>query len=1087
VTSPVSVGAVEVEILADARDIAKRLRKDFEDGLKDLDVGKKIRESVGSEPIKLPVDPDVDADAIPEKIRKTRVPKVPVEVDPLFEAFQQELRRQTAALAKQVHLTLPVDGDTAGLRAELGSELAAVARGLKVTIPAVPEDRSRLQTQLQAQLAEISQRVKAHVRVDADTSDIPAKVRETRLPPLKVKVQAQVAGGAGGGGIGGLTQGLQSAIPNLGGVTSAVAGLTQGFLRLVASAAPAGSALSGLGAAAGPLGAVASAVVGISLALGGLAAAATIAGPALLAAAGAAAAIPAALSGIGAIAGTLKLGLKGISEAFAPKTGGGGGGGSKSVVNTARQVAAASRAVEAARRGIASANRGLENAERTLSRAQDGVTQSLQRLRLAQQAVGQARRDAVDDIDDLNRALRSSKLSEEEAAQAIHDAALALDEAKLAGDIPSINRARQAYERAKLTLEDTADASEDLQKQVDKTNKLGVDGTDRVQQALKDQASATEDVARAQESVRTAQDGILSAQDGIKSATESLISAQEGLAAAQTKVGAGAGGVAKQVIKLAPAAQRFVDAVKSFGPAFERLRLDVQQRLFQGLDNTFTNVMLTWQGTMRSTLLNFAGSINTFARNLGTAISDPDFIFGVAQGADGLRKGLDAVGRAITDSLVPAFGDLSEAAGPFLTSAGNTVAGLVRDFGNWIRQAKDSGALSDFFDRAATAFKSITTTGKLVAQIIGDVFNIITGEAPGGKSALDSFNDGLKSVHKFLSDPKNVKQLRQLVIDLKDGLTKFGQATKRVNDFLDKLRGGKDGKSAGDAIGQAIVAGLLAGIKTGFGLFLKDILPYFGPFGPLVGGVKRILGIHSPSTVFAEIGKNIVQGLLNGITSTVGQLGSVGATVKTKLTSAFATGKSWIANAGSLVGQGFNEALKRVTNQAPAAVAGVRSQLVRALPNPGSWLYSSGQSVGIGLIRGIESTGASLGARVAVFAQNAIVRAINRSLGVHSPSRVTFGIGQFVGEGLALGIEDQAARVKQAADAIAAEAVPQVQAATFDLGLSDAAVTSTLQVAGQQQLQAGWKPGASGDKVLDAFRDLIQFSFNGDPVAALGS
>jgi hypothetical protein len=1082
VTSPTSVGEVSVDVIGDASDLAKKIRRDFDRGLADL--GKKIRESVGKDPISLPVTPDIDPSAIPEKVKKTRVPKVPVEVDPLFDAFRAELRRQTTALAKQVNLQIPVDADTAGLRADLGSQLAAVARQLKVKIPAEADDKAKLQTELRAQVAEISQRIKAHIGVDADTSDISAQVRETRVPDVRVKVKADVDK-SGFSSVSGLFSGL---IPDIGGVASAIRSLSEGVGGFVSSIAPAGSALSTIGAALGPLGAVASAVAGISIALGGLAAAATVAGPALLAAAGAAASIPAALSGIGALVGTLKLGFKGIAEAFKPVTGGGGGGAGGSAANQARQVAAASRAVEAAKRGITAANRGLENAERTLTQAQNQETVSQQRLRQAHIALAQARKDAVDDIDDLNRALRSSKLSEEEAAQAIHDAALALDEAKLTGDIPSINRARQAYERAQITLEDTADASEDLQKQVDKTNKLGVDGTDRVQKALQDQVSATEDLRRAQEGVRDAQNGILSAQDGLASATDSLKSAQEGLAAAQQKVASGAGGIGKQVIKLAPAAQRFVDAVKRLQPAFDSLRLDVQEKLFQGLDKTVTNLGQAWIPALKTTLGSYATTFNLFFKNLGAGITTPAFITNLQTGAEGFRQGLAKIGDAVTSSLVPAFGLLAKRAAPFLSSVGTVIADLVRDFGTWIGQAEKSGALKDFFARAAAAFTSITTTGKIVTKIIGDVFNIITGADPGGKSALDSFNDGLNKVHEFLSDPKNVKQLKQFVSDLKTGLRDFAKATKKVADFFDKLGGDSKSGDVGEKIGNALVAGLIVGLKEAFLYNLKNFLPYlFGPLGLLVAPIKELLGIHSPSTVFAEIGKNIILGLLGGITGAVGQISNIGATVKAKLTTGFSTANTWIAGAGAQAGQGFNNLLRTALGQAPAAVGGVRGNLLRALGGSGSWLYGSGQAVGIGLVRGIESTGASLGARVAIFAKNAIANAINRSLGIHSPSRVAFQSGVFVGEGLALGIEDQAARVRTAADQIAAAAVPQVDA-TFGLGSDmDAAITRNLSVASQAQLQAKWAPGASGDKVLDAFRELISFSFNGDPVAAFGS
>ncbi|MDE7242778.1 MAG: hypothetical protein K2O18_02205 [Oscillospiraceae bacterium] len=63
--------------------------------------------------------------------------------------------------------------------------------------------------------------------------------------------------------------------------------------------------------------------------------------------------------------------------------------------------------------------------------------------------------------------------------------------------------------------------------------------------------------------------------------------------------------------------------------------------------------------------------------------------------------------------------------------------------------------------------------------------------------------------------------------------------------------------------GRNIVEGLLQGILDKIASvesWLKENL-----VDPIVNGVKELLGIHSPSTVFAEIGQNLVAGLLQGI------------------------------------------------------------------------------------------------------------------------------------------------------------------------------------------------------------------------------
>lgn len=68
------------------------------------------------------------------------------------------------------------------------------------------------------------------------------------------------------------------------------------------------------------------------------------------------------------------------------------------------------------------------------------------------------------------------------------------------------------------------------------------------------------------------------------------------------------------------------------------------------------------------------------------------------------------------------------------------------------------------------------------------------------------------------------------------------------------------------AIGFNIVLGIMDGIVGA----LIGILDWLNTnlVQPIVNGVKSLLGIHSPSTVFEEIGQNIISGLLNGISET---------------------------------------------------------------------------------------------------------------------------------------------------------------------------------------------------------------------------
>ena len=65
-------------------------------------------------------------------------------------------------------------------------------------------------------------------------------------------------------------------------------------------------------------------------------------------------------------------------------------------------------------------------------------------------------------------------------------------------------------------------------------------------------------------------------------------------------------------------------------------------------------------------------------------------------------------------------------------------------------------------------------------------------------------------------------------------------------------------------IGAEVLPGIVEGIKSGWDNFLSNIMEFIDGF---VQGWKDALGIHSPSTVFADIGTYLIEGLLNGISN----------------------------------------------------------------------------------------------------------------------------------------------------------------------------------------------------------------------------
>jgi hypothetical protein len=97
-------------------------------------------------------------------------------------------------------------------------------------------------------------------------------------------------------------------------------------------------------------------------------------------------------------------------------------------------------------------------------------------------------------------------------------------------------------------------------------------------------------------------------------------------------------------------------------------------------------------------------------------------------------------------------------------------------------------------------------------------------------------------------------------------------------------------------------------------------------------------------------------------------------------------------------------------------------------------------------------------------------------------------MGEYVSQGLALGIESEQARVAKAAQALAAAALPDVGTVGFDLsGSADAAISRSLSVAAAQRVQLELSPALTGDWFQDGLKRNIKARNNGDVLAALAS
>jgi len=218
-------------------------------------------------------------------------------------------------------------------------------------------------------------------------------------------------------------------------------------------------------------------------------------------------------------------------------------------------------------------------------------------------------------------------------------------------------------------------------------------------------------------------------------------------------------------------------------------------------------------------------------------------------------------------------------------------------------------------------------------------------------------------------------------------------------------------------IGGAIIDGIKEGISNLWGSFTSFISD---KFNGIIDSVKGFFGISSPSTVFAEIGENMIEGMEGGISNEASALeaqaqastSGVVSGADAALTALPGTYTSAATTASTAL-TGFMVSTVTPEQQANVkalveALGKTAEKTILAENSSGVGFFATGVAAGQGFIDGLESKRSAIMALARKIADD-VRRTIESALDIHSPSGVFRDIGMYTAEGLALGIEEGAA------------------------------------------------------------------------------
>lgn len=484
------------------------------------------------------------------------------------------------------------------------------------------------------------------------------------------------------------------------------------------------------------------------------------------AAAGAAALAP-ALATAGVAAGALKIGLSGVGDAFKAAF--------ADQSADVKAAASATRAVENAQRGLANAQRALaqarvdaaervREAQRGVADAERDLADAQRDARRVQADLNDARQEAARALQDMNTRLKESQLDEREAALRLTEAQkeLAAARAKPGTTPDELAKLQLAYDRATLNLQEQRTETKRLAADTAKANKAGIEGSDQVAEAKRKIAEANRNVADKERAVAEAQANVdkarVDGQQQIEDAQRAVAEAAAAVADAQAAAAAQTSKLDEAMAKLAPNARSFVNAVRGLQPAWDGLRLPVQNRLFQGLDSTVVRLAASTFPILKQRLTETAGIWNAIAKSAAAGVQEMTRSGILDKVLSGANANL-AVFKDTPKQILTAFGQLTVAAQPAFNQLLTQFAGAITRFTDGIASSFTSGGLQQAID---TAFGILSSFGTLIGNVLGVVSQIFKAASDAGGQIVGVLGTVFGEIERILAAPQMQAQLRNL-------------------------------------------------------------------------------------------------------------------------------------------------------------------------------------------------------------------------------------------------------------------------------------------------------------------------------------
>ena len=301
---------------------------------------------------------------------------------------------------------------------------------------------------------------------------------------------------------------------------------------------------------------------------------------------------------------------------------------------------------------------------------------------------------------------------------------------------------------------------------------------------------------------------------------------------------------------------KLVDGIVSALPVLAESAIEIIGSLTRGLSDSLPTIIesaVELINTLADGILNMLPQVVKLGLDLIVSL------------ANGIAENLPALIPTVVDVILQIVNTLTNPAQlkTLLNAALTLVLELVKGV---------IGAIPNLLDAAFQIVNNLIdfilnedNLNSIINAALEIILVVTEGLAKAIPQLIDAAIQIIEKLCDFLLNPENISMLLnmafKLIVAIVEGLGKatvelVKGATKLIKKIVEIFK-----ETDWKQIGKSIVDGLLTGLKNTWDTLKKW---FTDAWDGLVGGVKDLLGIHSPSRVFAGIGKNMALGVGEG-------------------------------------------------------------------------------------------------------------------------------------------------------------------------------------------------------------------------------